>query len=594
MRSAFHAKLAGLGVSLFQGRAYFFSAPRRERGSRRGLRSARTARSNACWAAPQAWRRRWFVLRRGRMSGDPDVLEYYRHRRSGRPLRAIDLRECAVRAHAGPGCVRKEFRDRFVFVVQTAARAFYLVAKTEEEMQLWVRSISQVCNLGHVEDRADSVESLSRTASVQPSPASALHTRDDPSSSTVATEETGSESEFLFLPDYLILSNCETGRLRHASLPTRRESWSNSDRSLEQMSSDDVFVDSPQLLPPSSLMFRSRQGSGPQAALVWTRDTNGPPSDHFSLPLLETSLKASIQVDKNQGSLPYGVKDQDVLAHTPPPRPPKPSHLSERHLDEQLVWSGRSSIEKAECTMVPRRISLSGLDNMRAWKADVEGQSLRQRDKRLSLNLPCRFFPTYPAASASAKDSYVPMRPQAATSGPGPHGSPDDYIPMSSGSLSSPLPDLPADLEPPPVNRNLKPQRKLRPPPLDLKNLSTIREHTSLTRTRTVPCNRTSFFSPERNGINSARFFANPVSREEEESYIQMEEHRTASSLTWTKKFSLDYLALDFNSVSPAPVQQKLLLLEEQRVDYVQVDEQKTQALQSTKQEWTDERQSKV
>lgn len=67
-----------------------------------------------------------------------------------------------------------------------------------------------------------------------------------------------------------------------------------------------------------------------------------------------------------------------------------------------------------------------------------------------------------------------------------------------------------------------------------------------------------------------------------------------SGALTWTKKFSLDYLALDFNSASPAPVQQKLLLAEEQRVDYVQVDEQKTQALQSTKQEWTDERQSKV
>lgn len=34
--------------------------------------------------------------------------------------------------------------------------------------------------------------------------------------------------------------------------------------------------------------------------------------------------------------------------------------------------------------------------------------------------------------------------------------------------------------------------------------------------------NRTSFLAPERNGINSARFFANPISREEEESYIQM------------------------------------------------------------------------
>jgi hypothetical protein len=37
-----------------------------------------------------------------------------------------------------------------------------------------------------------------------------------------------------------------------------------------------------------------------------------------------------------------------------------------------------------------------------------------------------------------------------------------------------------------------------------------------------VLSNRTSFLSPERNDINSARFFANPVTREEEESYIQM------------------------------------------------------------------------
>jgi hypothetical protein len=28
------------------------------------------------------------------------------------------------------------------------------VAKTEEEMQVWVRSISQVCNLSHLEDCA--------------------------------------------------------------------------------------------------------------------------------------------------------------------------------------------------------------------------------------------------------------------------------------------------------------------------------------------------------------------------------------------------------------------------------------------------------
>ncbi|KAM9180697.1 GRB2-associated-binding protein 3 isoform 1-T1 [Dugong dugon] len=566
-----------------------------------------------------AWRKRWFVLRRGRMSGNPDVLEYYRNKHSSKPIRVIDLSECAVWKHAGPGFVRKEFQNNFVFIVKTSSRTFYLVAKTEEEMQVWVHSISQVCNLCHLEDgAADSVESLSHMpSSLQPSPASSLHTaqaarsslpRDDPSANTLATEEPRSESEFLFLPDYLVLSNCETGRLHHPSLPTRCDSWSNSDRSLEQTSFDDVFVDCLQSLPSSNLMYSSCHGTGsqevpstkPQAALIRSREINGPSRDYLSSsPLLETSLNSTIQVDKNQGSLPCGVKELDVMSNTPPPRPPKPSHLSERRQEEQLLWSGHSSIKNPECSMVPRRISLSGLDNMRTWKADVEGQSLRHRDKRLSLNLPCRFSPMSPTASASAEDSYVPMGPHAAAMSPGPHSSPDDYIPMSSGSTSSPLRELPVDLEPPPVNRDLKPQRKPRPPPLDLRNLSTIREHASLTRTLTVPCNRTSFLSPERNGINSTRFFANPVSREEEETYIQMQEHREANSLssgvfTWTKQFSLDYLALDFNSTSPAPVQKKLFLSEEQRVDYVQVDEQKTQALQSTKQEWTDERQSKV
>ncbi|XP_058514486.1 GRB2-associated-binding protein 3 isoform X1 [Ochotona princeps] len=563
-----------------------------------------------------AWRKRWFVLRRGRMSGNPDVLEYYRSKHSSKPIRVIDLSECAVWKHAGPGFVRKEFQNNFVFIVKTTSRTFYLVAKTEEEMQVWVHSISQVCNLGHMEDNAaDSMDSLSRTpSSLQPSSASSLPTAsaassslptDDPNTNTIATEETGSESDFPFLPDYLILSNCETGRLHHA----RCDSWSNSDRSLEQTSFDDVFVDCLQPSSSSNLIHPSRLGNGsqempsmrPPAALIWGREINGPTRDHLSCsPLLESFLNSTIQVDRNQGFLPCGSKELDTMSNTPPPRPPKPSHLSERRQEEQLLWRGDSSSKNLECTLAPRRISLSGLDHVRSWRVDVEGQSLRHREKRLSLNLPCRFSLTYHTSSAHAEDSYVPMSPQAIVSSLGTHCNQDDYIPMSSGSISTPLPELPANLEPPPVNRDLKPQRKSRPPPLDLRNLTTIREHACLSRTHTVPCNRTSFLSPERNGINSVRFFANPVSREDEESYIQMEERRTANSLsgggalTWTKKSSLDYLALDFNSASPGPGQQKLLLSEEQRVDYVQVDEQKTQALQNTKQEWTDERQSKV
>ncbi|XP_074864121.1 GRB2-associated-binding protein 3 isoform X2 [Carettochelys insculpta] len=574
-----------------------------------------------------AWRKRWFVLRRGRMSGNPDVLEYYRNNHSKKPIRIIDLNECEVLKHSGPNFIRKEFQNNFVFIVKTTYRSFYLVAKTEEEMQIWVHNISQICNFGHLEDGTDSVESLSHTtSSLQPSPAISTHTSriTEPSSSVGSAttdastaEETRSESESVFLPDYLFLSNCETGKLNH----TRCDSWSNSDRSLEQTSSDDVFVDALQSQPslhiqPSGNGVMHQDGGQPANHGILSRstDVNGPFSDaSSSSPLLGPPLTPTFQIDKSQTALPYGVTKLDILSNTPPPRPPKPTHFSDRRGEEPsngALQNGHSGLYRTQVALVPRRISLSSLDNVRHWKADMEGSSLRSRDKRLSLNLPCRFTPLYSSAAESPEDSYVPMRPSTSPPFTGSDCSPDGYTPMSPSSatftfpvvnnekLSSPLPDLPTDLEPPPVNRDLKPRRKSRPPPLDLRNLSTIREHATLTRMWTVPYNRTSFISPERDGINSARIFANSVSGEEEESYIQMEQKQATSpcsdAFPWSRKSNLDYLALDFNSASPSPVQKKPFLSEEQRVDYVQVDEQKTQALQNTKQEWTGVRQSKV
>uniref|UniRef100_A0A674JCR7 GRB2 associated binding protein 3 n=1 Tax=Terrapene triunguis TaxID=2587831 RepID=A0A674JCR7_9SAUR len=525
-----------------------------------------------------AWRKRWFVLRRGRMSGNPDVLEYYRNNHSKKPIRIIDLNECEVLKHSGSNFIKKEFQNNFVFIVKTTYRSFYLVAKTEEEMQIWVHNISQICNFGHLEDGTDSVESLSHTtSSLQPSPAVSTHTSriTDPSSSVgsattdaSASEETRSESESVFLPDYLFLSNCETDTKFGLCLPSRCDSWSNSDRSLEQTSSDDVFVDALQSQPSLHVQSSSngivhQDGGQPVNHGIIPRsiDVSGPFSDvSSSSPLLGPPLTPTFQIDKSQTALPYGVTELDILSNTPPPRPPKPTHFSDwsgEELSNGALQNGHGGICRTQIALVPRRISLSSLDNVRHWK----GSSLRSRDKRLSLNLPCRFTPLYSSASDNTEDSYVPMHPTTSPPIPGPDCSPDGYTPMiTNDKLSSPLPELPTDLEPPPVNRDLKPRRKSRPPPLDLRNLSTIREHATLTRMWTVPYNRTSFISPDRDGINSARIFANSVSGEEEESYIQM----------------------------------KPFLSEEQRVDYVQVDEQKTQALQNTKQEWTDVRQSKV
>lgn len=42
----------------------------------------------------QAWKKRWFVLRCGRLTGDPDVLEYYKNDHAKKPIRVIDLNLC--------------------------------------------------------------------------------------------------------------------------------------------------------------------------------------------------------------------------------------------------------------------------------------------------------------------------------------------------------------------------------------------------------------------------------------------------------------------------------------------------------------------
>ncbi|XP_015988943.2 GRB2-associated-binding protein 3 isoform X2 [Rousettus aegyptiacus] len=562
-----------------------------------------------------AWRKRWFVLRRGRMSGNPDVLEYYRNKHSSKPIRAIDLNECAVWKHAGPGFIRKEFQNHFVFTVKTISRTYYLVAKTEVEMLVWIHSICEVCNLVNAEDGTDSAESHYRSpsSSLQPSSASSLHTaptvssslpRDDPRTNTVATEKTRSESEYVnSLPDYVILSNCETGRPHHASLPTRCDSWSNSDRMSGQTSYDDVFVD--YLMPPSPrcLGYHGKEcqhklATKSQATLTRSRNFSGPYKNLPPSLFVETSLNSTVDVDKNRGSLPYGARGLDTMYNTPPPRPPKPSHLLEQRQEEQ-PRCGHSICKRPECTTTPRRTSLPGLDNMKTSKADVEGQSKHQ-EKRHSLNLPCKFSTAYPKASShdDDNDGYIPMGPVPALPCSKPQCNSDDYVPMNRGCIASPLPMLPANMEPPPVNRDLKPERKARLPHLDQNSLSTFRGHATLTRTHTAPCNRTNFFPQERNTISSARYYANSASRKDDDAYVQMYGHRIASSvsssgtMTSKKKCSLDYLALDFNTVSPVPAQKKPS--EDYKVDYVQVDEQKTQALQNTKQEWSDERQSRV
>lgn len=103
----------------------------------------------------------------------------------------------------------------------------------------------------------------------------------------------------------------------------------------------------------------------------------GRPSSDFSSssPLLGTPLTPTFQMDKSQNALPYGVTQLDVLSNTPPPRPPKPTHFSDKRGDKVALQNGHAGICQAQVALVPRRISLSSLDNMRNWKGECTSKS---------------------------------------------------------------------------------------------------------------------------------------------------------------------------------------------------------------------------
>ncbi|XP_041658123.1 GRB2-associated-binding protein 3 [Cheilinus undulatus] len=543
-----------------------------------------------------AWRKRWFVLRRGRMSGNPDVLEYYQSKNSKKPIRTIDLKECEVEMLNGQLRIKRDFHGKHLFVVKTSSRVFYLVAKTEEEMNCWISSISQICQFGSLEEAESSEEGFPHTPiSLQPSP--------DSSDRASVSSQLDSSHPL----DYLLLAQCETGSVS----ASRLNSFSNSEISLEQKSSDDAVKD----IVPSPLYTDSSSSSISHAPSLTPpifphgRLTNPPfsaPCTSLALPSSSSSPLLHCATSVFQFDKPYSSASFEATSdtQTPPPLPPKPNHLSEQQSDEGANRTRAMSTQHflSHGALFSRRTSLSGLDHFRI--GDADGRLIQNR--RQSLNLPCLSTVRF---QSFEDESYVPM---ASPSPPVTATECDGYIPMSPRTFSflntnsniesstplTPLMCQPADLAPPPIHRHLKPRlRRVRPPPLDLTGLSTITEcptHLPLSRAMTETCFSTKLLPLERRPENGEH------PRDENKNCTEMESMKHFS-LTfdgavqpWARRSNLDYLSLDFNSASPSPVLKKPFLSDENRVDYVKVDEKKTQALQNTKMEWTDVRQSKT
>ncbi|CAI5784307.1 Hypothetical predicted protein [Podarcis lilfordi] len=655
-----------------------------------------------------AWKRRWFVLRSGRLTGDPDVLEYYKNDHAKKPIRIIDLNLCQ-QVDAGLTFNKKEFENSYIFDINTIDRVFYLVADSEEEMNKWVQCICEICGFNATEEDAVKLPGSSLQAPAElPSavntslPSVQAEPSLPPPYQLINIPPSESASSQEDPQDYLLLINCQSKKPE----PTRSQSDSAKTASSETDCNDNVpsHKTSVQSLnkhavngffqqqsvydsPPPRAASVSVDGSLYNLPRSYSHDVLPKPSPSgtdadgeqhvFSVPSAASSLDAQLKafsisydIPPTPGStyqiprtFPEGTLAQssklETIPDVPPPRPPKPHHPSDRSPVEVCNISRTSSdTDSSYCIptggMPPSRSNTISTMDLNIFRKDMGSQDCYfiprtfPNDRSSSLegfhnHFKNKSLLTVGSVSSEELDeNYVPMNPnspprQHSSSFTEPFQEMTNYVPMTPGTFDFSLfgmqvpppahmgfrssPKTPprrpvpvAECEPPPVDRNLKPDRKVKPAPLEIKPLPEWEElpapvRSPITRSFTRDSSRFPL-SPRPDSVHSTT--SSSDSHDSEENYVPMNPNQSSddpvlfgsnsldggsSPMVKPKDKQVEYLDLDLDSGKSTPPRKKKSSgsgssVADERVDYVVVDQQKTLALKSTREAWTDGRQS--
>ncbi|XP_039398214.1 GRB2-associated-binding protein 1 isoform X4 [Mauremys reevesii] len=648
-----------------------------------------------------AWKRRWFVLRSGRLTGDPDVLEYYKNDHAKKPIRIIDLNLCQ-QVDAGLTFNKKEFENSYIFDINTIDRVFYLVADSEEEMNKWVRCICDICGFNPTEE--DAVKPLG--SSLQASAELPLAVNTSPPS-VQAESSLPPPYQLINIPplessssqedpqDYLLLINCQSKKPE----PTRLHADSAKSVSSETDCNDNVPShknSAPSLSKHAVNGFFQQQSTydspPPRAASVsidcslynlprsYSQDvlpkatspsgTDAEGEQHvFNTPSATSSLDTqmrhfsiSYDIPPTPGgtyqiprTFPEGTSKLETIPDIPPPRPPKPHHASDRSpVETCCITRTASDTDSSYCIptagLPPSRSNTISTVDLNIFRKDISSQDCYDiprsfpNDRASSLEgfKNRSMFTVGSVSSEELDENYVPMNPN---SPPRQHSSSftepiqeTNYVPMTPGTFDFSLfgmqvpppahmgfrssPKTPprrpvpvAECEPPPVDRNLKPDRKAKPAPLEIKPLPEWEELQAPVRspiTRSFARDSSRFpMSPRPDSVHSTT--SSSDSHDSEENYVPMNPNQSTEDSILFGSNSLDggssprvkpkgdkqveYLDLDLDSGKSTPPRKKKSSgsgssVADERVDYVVVDQQKTLALKSTREAWTDGRQS--
>ncbi|XP_072261969.1 GRB2-associated-binding protein 1 isoform X1 [Pyxicephalus adspersus] len=671
-----------------------------------------------------AWKRRWFVLRSGRLTGDPDVLEYYKNDHAKKPIRIIDLNLCE-QVDAGLVFPKKEFENSYIFDIKTIDRIFYLVADSEEEMNKWVRNICDICGFNPTEEdgKPPSVPAMAAGSEFS-SPAGSLPGQLPPPYQLLNVPPVEPANSQEDPQDYLLLINCRSKTLEPTrphpdsakSLPSETDcndnvathkSSSSLKHALNGYYQQSSVYDSPSRAGSSSessfynLPRSYSQDILPKAVSPSATDMDADQSvfNMSGASLLESQLRqmnVSYDIPPSSGStyqIPRTVHENslaqsssklDTITDVPPPRPPKPHYSSERSPAEHSLTRTAS---ETDCNYsVPtggmassRSNTVSSLE-LNKYRKEMSSQDFYDvprpftSDRSSSLeafhgHFKNRSMLTVGSFSTEELDeNYVPMNPN---SPPRQHSNSctepiqeTNYVPMTPGTFdfsafgmqvpppahmgfrsspqTPPRRSVPStDCEPPPIDRNLKPdrkgqspkilrtkphglertdsqtigefprRRKVKPAPLEIKPVPEWVElpvRSPVTRSFTRDSSR--FPMPPRpDSVHSTA--SSSDSQDSEENYVPMNPNLPDGPIFESNSLDggnspmvkpkgdkqVEYLDLDLDSGKSTPPRKKKSSgsgssAAEEKVDYVVVDKEKTLALTNTRKAWTDERQS--
>ncbi|XP_024115093.1 GRB2-associated-binding protein 1 isoform X7 [Oryzias melastigma] len=685
-----------------------------------------------------AWKKRWFVLRSGRLTGDPDVLEYYKNDHTKKPIRVIDLNLCE-QVDAGLTFSKKDLEHSFIFDIKTIDRVFYLVADTEEEMNKWVRHICDICGFNPTDDDATKAAHQSITGGLvvdtpphaalgNVGPGASVLSGVPPPYQPVSVQHLNSQSSSDEPQDYLWLANCESKKPEpnrsHAecskstssetdlndNLPSHRTPTSAT-FSAKHISHNGFFPQHPAPAsapsfydsPPSRGASLSTDGGLYSLPRSYSQDTvllpisaSSPPAhtdggDASELYVFNTpSRKPSIETHMRNISISYDVpptpgancpyqgprsmslsaggSEGDVV---PPPRPPKPSLSSssglppppaERSPTDTFCMPRPASETDGNYSVPPSagskalRSHTIGAEDCSRLRKDFGSQDFYDiprpfpTDKSYSFdfneNLKCYFknkgmMPLGSHSTEEVDQNYVPMSansPSHHHSGSLPETANEtNYVPMTPSTVEFPSlgkqvpppahmgfrlsPKTPprrpvlTECQPPPVDRNLKPDRKVKPAPLEIKPSTDWEDSCTPVRspvTRSFTRDFSRFPVPRPISVQSTA--SSTDSEENADLIIGMDSNIPtdepimklstpmptdggSSPMLKTKgDKQVEYLDLDLESSMPTPPRKMKsmgpgITSSDERVDYVVVDQQRTQALKSTREAWSEDRQ---